>query len=235
MLVLFLRTFKYIFSYFSPLKSGCMGGVHIALPIENSPFHSTVNSPFHSTVNLPFHSMVNLPFRSMVDSVLVKCQREFQSKGKCLGMFARCECNNGEFFLEEHPVISNRMIFQQLHHQMADVVCPWSIQACHINADFQMTIPMMPGPHNMGWWHQSTSTDSKFPPPVPQPMNNDRPWVPMDNDEPQMPTTPEGDNLRSKGPKHKWVHDAGLGTWHCSQCWSCPASDMSCCSEDELM
>ena len=34
----------------------------------------------------------------MLDSVSIECQREFQSKGKGLTMFARRELHSGEFF-----------------------------------------------------------------------------------------------------------------------------------------
>ena len=66
--------------------------------------------------------------------------REFQSKGKGLRTFARHELHSGEFFLQEHPVISNRNLCQQHHQQMVDVVRQWSIRACHVDADFQTMI-----------------------------------------------------------------------------------------------
>ena len=165
MLILFLRTFKYIFSYFSPFKNECaskcvqrsfsarhfpsvVGTPHPSATAHHA-LHSTLpfdNSPSVRQLTLRFDSS---PFRLTLDSVSVECQREFQSKGKGLRMFAKRELQSGECFLQEHPVVSHRTLCQRRHQQMADVVRQRSIRACHVDADFQTIMPMMPAPQRV--------------------------------------------------------------------------------------
>ena len=118
MLVLFLRTFKYIFPYFFALNNECANecarrsfsardfpsavdgwlSSHIACATAHHALHSMLpfdDLPFHSTFR-PFN---NSPFRLTVDSVSVECQRECLSKGKGLVM------NNRLALPFDHPLI----------------------------------------------------------------------------------------------------------------------------------
>ena len=166
--------------------------------------HSPSCPPFHGSfwqlavrsTTCPFvrqlaHLFDSSPFCLMLDSVLVECQREFQSKGKGLTMFAGRELHSGEFFyrstlsyltgLYANDATSNWLMWYANGQSGHATSTPTSKQWCLWCQD----------PNE---WRQRpfTTTDSKCPPPVPQPMNNNGPWVPTDSDEPWMPTTHRG-------------------------------------------
>jgi hypothetical protein len=140
MLFLFLRTFKYIFSYFSPFKNECVSkcaqrsfstwhfpSVDEWLSMSHRLCHTPSCPPFHNQLALLFDGRLSV---SQVPEG-VSVQREGLGDVRLMQ-----ELHNGELFLQEHHV-SNRIACQWRHHQMADVVCQWSVWACHINIDFQ--------------------------------------------------------------------------------------------------
>ena len=154
--------------------------LHSALPFDNSPSVRQLALPFNSS-----------PFCLMLDSVLVECQREFQSQGKGLTMFARCELHSGEFFYR-----STLLYLTGLYAN--DATSNWLMWYANSQCGRATSTPTVkqwcPWCQDPNEWRRrpSTTTDSEHPPPVPQPTNNNGPWVPTDGDEPRMPTTHRG-------------------------------------------
>ena len=166
MLVPFLRSLRYIFSYFSRLKNECASEC-MQQSFSARHFPSIVdewlNAPHHlcHTLMPPFHdkapsTSIRWPIRPSVQQS-IQCwssdRGSFSPKGRAWGCSLMRTSAGWVFPTQGAPHLIYRSTCQRHHHQMA----------------IQWTTTMI---HD----HQPPLGD--YPPPVPQPMNNNRPQVP---------------------------------------------------------
>ena len=164
MLVLFLRTFKYMLSCFFPLKNECasecaqhtFSARHFPSVVDEwlsmpHPSHALHSDTLPFTNSPSVRQQPALPFDTPLSVGRVPEGVSVQREGLEDVRWTRTSLR--WVFLQAHPVISNRNLCQRCHQQMADVVRQRSIRVCDIEDDFQNN-----DTHNARTSQQGTTT-----------------------------------------------------------------------------